>query len=310
MTNNSHLLDLVTSKAPAEGLQSTAIDELTLVRHSRPTNPAHSLQRPALCIVVQGRKQVALGDSTYIYTPSHYLIASVAVPVLARVTQASTSQPYLCLRLALDPVVLAEMRMDSGPPADTSDEPPASGLNIGAMTPELIDAAARMMRLLDTPRDIPALAPLAIKEIYYRLLTGTLANTLRQVATAGSRLHQVSRAAAWIRNHYTQPVKIEKLAHIAGMSRSALHKHFKSVTEMSPLQYQKQMRLQEARKLLIADGINASEAGYRVGYTSATQFTREYSRMYGLPPARDAERLRSLQTAGIGNAGLAGVADG
>lgn len=294
MSNIADLLQLVAEKAPLEGVQTTAIDGLTLVRHSYPISPVYALQRAALCIVVQGRKQVTLGGTTSVYTPSHYLIASVALPVVARVTMASPTQPYLCLRLTLDSIALAEMLLSSGLQPQTIDTAPASGLNLSKITPELTDAVSRMMRLLDSPADLRALAPLAKREVYYRLLTGALGQTVRQLATAGSRLHQISRVTTWIREHYADPLEIEQLAAIAGMSRSALHKHFKTVTQMSPLQYQKQLRLQEARKLMVANGLNASDASFQVGYSSATQFTREYSRMYGEAPARHAARLRFL----------------
>ncbi len=217
MKNIADLRQLVAAKAPLEGVQMTAIDGLTLVRHSYPTSPVYSLQRAALCIVVQGRKQVALGGATYVYTPSHYLIASVALPVVLRVTAADPSEPYLCLRLALDPVALAEMLIKSGLQPQTFDTAPASGLNLGSITPELTDAVSRLMRLLDSPADLPALAPLAKQEIYYRLLTGALGQTVTQLATAGSRLHQISRVTTWIRAHYAEPLAIEKLVAIAGI---------------------------------------------------------------------------------------------
>ncbi len=294
MSNIANLLQLVEANAPFEGIQTTAIDDLTLVRHSYPTTPVYSLQRAALCIVVQGRKEVALGGTTYVYTPSNYLISSVALPVVARITTASPSHPYLCLRLALDPIALADMLLTSGLQPQPCDAAPASGLNLSKITPDLSDAVSRIMRLLDTPSDLPALAPLAKREIYYRLLTGALGQSVRQLATAGSKLHQISRVTNWIKDHFADPLEIEQLVSIAGMSRSALHKHFKAVTQMSPLQYQKQLRLQEARKLMVAHGLNASAASFHVGYSSATQFTREYSRMYGEAPARDAARLRCL----------------
>lgn len=292
MSNIAELRQLVAAKAPLEGVQTTAIDGLTLVRHAHPTSPAYALQRAALCIVVQGRKQVALGDTTYVYTPSHYLIASVALPVVARVTTASPSQPYLCLRLTLDPIALAEMLLDSGLQQHALEAPPTSGLNLSNITLELTDAVSRMMRLLNSPADLPALAPLAKREIFYRLLTGTSGQCVRQLAAAGSKLHQISRVTSWIKNHFAEPLEIDQLTAIAGMSRSALHAHFKTVTQMSPLQYQKHLRLQEACKLMIADGLNASDASYHVGYSSVTQFTREYGRMYGEAPARHAARLR------------------
>lgn len=285
------LAKLIARNAPVDGVHSTAVDALTLIRKSAPTDPIYGLQRPALCIVAQGHKQVVVGSSVYNYDPSQYLIVSVTLPVMAQVTRASPEAPYLCLRMALDPVVLSDMILTCGlPPPRRATVP---GLQVSRTTPELTDAVVRLVRLLDTPADIPALAPLALREIHYRLLKGAQSGLVQQIAVAESRVQQVTRAMTWIREHFTEPLSIEALAHVSHMSRSAFHQHFKAVTTMSPLQYQKQIRLQEARRLMVADGRDAAHAGYEVGYASATQFTRDYSRTYGQPPARDAARLRT-----------------
>ncbi|MEP9378689.1 AraC family transcriptional regulator [Aquabacter sp. CN5-332] len=297
METMKELAALVAANAPCEGAQETSIPGLSLIRNSLPTNPIHRLQRPALCIVAQGRKQVMHGNVSYTYDPLNYLVVSLALPVVARITQASPDKPYLCVRLALDPVGLSEMALTSRARTPARDLPLGPALQVSRTTPELTDAVARLMRLLQSPEDAEALAPLAKREIYHRLLTGDQADLVRQIATTESKFHQVARAVGWIKDHFTEQLSIERLTAVSSMSKSALHEHFKAVTAMSPLQYQKQIRLQEARRLMIAEGLDAADAGFQVGYLSATQFTREYGRMYGQPPARDAARLRALTEA-------------
>ncbi|PZN94493.1 MAG: AraC family transcriptional regulator CmrA [Hyphomicrobiales bacterium] len=279
-----------------DGIHETAIPRLALIRSCRPTEPLHVLHEPALCIIVQGRKQVMLGSSVYCYDRSQYLVVSVDVPVVGQVIEASAEQPYLCIRLNLDPVLLGSIMLEAG-----VDEAVGSGarpgLALNPATPEVLDAALRMVRLLETPRDIPMLAPLAEREILYRLMNGEQAVRLCQIATGESRLQQVNRAIGWIKRNYDKAFSVETLAREARMSPSALHQHFKAVTTMSPLQYQKQLRLQEARRLILGTALDAASAGFRVGYESPSQFSREYRRLFGAPPLRDAARLR-------GSAGL------
>jgi len=287
------LAELIARHARQDGRHSTAIEGLTLVRSSHPTDPTPGIQQPMFCIVAQGRKQVALGNVSHTYDRSHYLIVSVALPVVTRIMVADPSTPYLCLRVALDPVILSEIVSTSGRLAGDAGSMPRPALQISEMSDDLIAVVTRLMRLLDKPEDIAALAPLAQRELYYRLLTGAQAGTVLQIAAAESKFQQVSRAIAWIREHYARPLSIPQLTFVSRMSKSALHKHFKAVTSMSPLQFQKHIRLQEARRLMIANGLDAASAGFGVGYSSATQFTREYRRMYGQPPARDAIRIRA-----------------
>lgn len=292
MIEQTALAEMIARYATSDGIHATAIPRLTLIRLSTPTEPIHALHEPALCIVVQGRKQVILGDKIYRYGPEQFLVVSVDVPIIGQVTEASPEKPYLCFRLDLDPGVLAALIMEAGP-APGADEAAAPGLCLDLVTPELLSAAARLVALLAMPRDVPILAPLAEREILYRLLTGSQGPRLREIARAESRLQQINRAIGWIKRNYHKPFRIESVAREARMSPSALHQHFKAVTAMSPLQYQKQLRLQEARRLILSAALDAASAGFRVGYESPSQFSREYSRLFGAPPLRDVARLRA-----------------
>ncbi|MCY1035253.1 AraC family transcriptional regulator [Corallococcus sp. BB11-1] len=287
----SALSTLLKRHAPTDGIHATAIPRLVLIRASRPTTPLHVLHEPALCIVAQGRKQVLLGDESYVYGPDQCLVASVDLPVTGQVIEASPAMPYLCFRLDLEPGQLGALMMEAQLEAPAS-RGMGRGLALGPVDPALLDATARLVRLLDTPRDIPVLAPLVIREILYRLLSAENSARLRQIAMADSRQESVTRAIHWLKAHYAAPLRIERLARAVHMSPSALHHHFKSVTAMSPLQYQKQLRLQEARRLMLAQAMDAAMAGHSVGYESPSQFSREYSRMFGAPPSRDIARLR------------------
>jgi AraC-like DNA-binding protein len=278
------------------GAVETPIPRLALHRATAPTGPMSTLYEPALCVVVQGRKQAMLGATSYIYDAAKYLVVSVDLPIVGGVIEASEEKPYLGFRLSLDPAMLAAMLLEM--PADSSDaQRPGTGLALSPLTPDLIDPVLRLVRLLDRPGDIPMLAPLAEREILYRLLQGPQRAMLRQIALADSRLSQINRAIGWIRRHYADPFRIETVAEAARMSPSSFHHHFKAVTSMSPLQYQKQIRLQEARRLILAQHKDAAAAGFAVGYESPSQFSREYRRLFGEPPVRDAARLRTVPEA-------------
>ncbi|SDP94383.1 AraC-type DNA-binding protein [Rhodoferax sp. OV413] len=270
---------------------ATAIPGVGLVRSDTPTLPMGVVYQPMLYIVAQGAKRTLLGDSIVEYAAGQYLVVSVDLPITGSVIQASPEAPYLALSLELDPAVLADMLLTL--PGAAKDAP-LPGLAVSPVTPDLLDAAVRLLRLLDRPADIPMLAPLAEREILYRLLTGAQAPMLRQIALAHSRMAQVGQAIGWIRSHFAEPLRIDAVAQRANMSASTFHRHFKAVTAMSPLQYQKQIRLQEARRLLLAGQADAASIGFTVGYESPSQFSREYARMYGQPPLRDAVRLRGL----------------
>jgi len=295
MDRMAELQALIERNTVADGVQRTAIGNLALVRSSRVTEPIHALYKPALCIVAQGRKQTQLGEKVYIYDAAKYLVFSVDLPLVGQVIEASAEKPYLCLQLDIDVAMLSALLLESGAAAAKGPALPAGdlALSVSPVTPELLDAVIRLLRLLETPRDIAMLAPLAEREILYRALYGEHGARLRQIATADSRQQQISRAIGWIKANYAAPFSIEAVAKAASMSPSALHQHFKAVTAMSPLQYQKQIRLQEARRMILAQSFDAATAGHTVGYESPSQFSREYRRLFGAPPARDIARLRA-----------------
>jgi AraC-like DNA-binding protein len=281
---------LIAAHTPGDGIFASSIQRLTLIRSSRPTMPMPVMYEPALCLVAQGRKQAVLAGRTFIYDPARFLIVSVELPVVGHVVEATPDKPYLCLALTLDPVVLGELAMQVPAPEIPA---PALGLTLCDAGAPLLEAAVRLLRLLRDPGGAPVLAPLAEREILYRLLVGPYGPALRQIAAGQGRVAQVSRAIGWVKQHFADPFSIERLAAAAAMSPSSLHEHFKAVTAMSPLQYQKQLRLQEARRLMLAAGMDAATAAFRVGYESPSQFSREYRRLFGEPPARDINRLRA-----------------
>jgi AraC-like DNA-binding protein len=250
------------------------------------------IYKPTLCFIAQGRKQVMMGTSIFVYDPAKYLVASVDMPVTGAVIDASEAAPYLSLVLSLDMSELSDLALRH--PVPESGNKADKGIVLNDTTPELLDAAVRLTGLLDRPSDIAALAPLVIREILYRLITDLGSGIVRQVATADSRLNQIAKAIAWLREHYNQACRIEEIADNIGMSRSTFHAHFKSITSMSPLEFRSQLRLQEARRLMVAEAMDAASAGYRVGYESPSQFSRDYVRMFGLSPAKDASRLRGV----------------
>jgi len=285
------LARLLERRTGSDGRHETAIPELKLYRFSNPTEPAPVLQEPAVYVVVQGRKHVNVGDRTYVYDRSHYLAVSVDLPVIAHVLEASPDEPYLCMTLAVDPRELAALIVEIGrqTPRDDHD---GLALYVSALQAPLLDGFLRLVRLLDAPQDISVLAPLILRELHYRLLQSEQFGRLAQIAIGDGRLRRVSGAIAWIKEHYAEPLQIEALAELVHMSPSALHSHFKAVAAVSPIQYQKRLRLQEARRRLLAGATSAEAVAYEVGYASASQFSREYVRLFGQPPRRDAERMR------------------
>ncbi|WAS99306.1 AraC family transcriptional regulator [Nannocystis punicea] len=287
----AELAALLLRHTPGDGVHATAIPRLSLIRAARPGEPLVLLHQPALCVIAQGSKRVHLADEVYLYDASRFLVVSVDLPVTGQVVAASPAAPYLCLRLDLDPAELAQMLLQLGPPPPVA-QPPARGLYLSHMTPAMLDAVLRLARLLDAPEDIPVLAPLAVRELSYRLLKTDEGWRLRQIAAGDGQARRIARAIDWLKQHYAEPLKIDEFARELRMSPSSLHHHFKAVTAMSPLQYQKQLRLQEARRLMFSEALDAASAAFRVGYESASQFSREYSRLFGDPPARDLRRLR------------------
>lgn len=268
----------------------TPIPRLSLLRANEPTTAVPAIYQPMLCVIVQGRKQALLGETRFEYGPGNYVIASVDLPVTSDVFEASPEQPYLAFALSLDTTILAELILAL--PEHPITNRPERGLTVDTLTPDLMDPIVRMLQLLERPQDIAVLAPLAERELLYHLLNGNQGQTLRQIAMADSHLTQISKAISWIKRHHADPLRIDSVAQVANMSPSSFHRHFKAVTAMSPLQYQKQIRLQEARRLLLARHSDAASAGFAVGYQSPSQFNREYARLFGVPPGRDASRLR------------------
>jgi AraC-like DNA-binding protein len=283
------LLDRFT--AGCEGTVDTPVPGFFLHRVMNPGGPKHGIQTPALALIAQGSKRLMVGDDVVVYDPLHYLVSSVDLPVMGQVTVASETEPYLGLRLDLDVEAIAELIRDENlPPASHSDA--ARGLYVNRLGATMLDAVLRLLRLIDTPEDIPILAPLVKREILYRLLMNGQGARLRQIALTDSQTQRIARAILLLRQNFDQPLRIESIARDVHMSVSSLHHHFKAVTAMSPLQYQKQLRLQEARRLMLLDIADAATAAHRVGYESASQFSREYSRLFGAPPLRDTRRWR------------------
>lgn len=277
--------------APGEGMQATPMERLWLVRSSVPTMPMPNVYRPLLCLVVQGGKEVVLGDKMFRYSPGRYGIVTHDLPATGHVVEAALDKPYLSLVLDFDPVTLAELAIRVPPPSRDSTSP--LGMILAEACPGLLDAAHRLLRLLDDPQALPVLGPLAEQEILYRLLTGPQGATMRQITAGHGGVAQVGHAIAWIRQNSRERLSIGRLAAVVGMSPSSLHEHFRAVTAMTPLQFQKQLRLQDARSLMLTAGLDAAAAAFRVGYESPSQFSREYRRHFGEPPARDIARLRA-----------------
>jgi len=272
-------------------LHTTAIPGLSLFRRDQPTEPISGMYEPSVCLAVQGSKRVLLGEDTYLYNSSHYLITSVHLPTIVQIMEASPEKPYLGLRLKFDLREVAQLMVDSNLPQPRPQQS-SRGMATGEVTLQLVNAFIRLIDLLADEKDIPILAPVIQREIIYRLLVGEQGERLRQIATAGSQSQQIAKAIGWLKSNYTQAVSMDELAAQANMSTSTLHHHFKALTALSPLQYQKQLRLQEARRLMLAERMDAANAAFQVGYESPSQFNREYSRLFGAPPLRD---IRSLQ---------------
>lgn len=270
----------------------TAIPGLSLYRRDEPTQPMSGMYEPSICLIAQGAKRVLLGDETYVYDAQHFLITSVNLPTVAQIIKASRERPWLGLKLKLDQREISQLMVNSNlPPLRTQQS--SRGMAIGEVTLPLISAFQRLIDLLAEPKDIPILAPIIQREIVYRLLVGDQGARLRQMASAGSQSQQIARAIDWLKSHFTNPVRIEDLATQVNMSTSTFHHHFRALTAMSPLQYQKWLRLNEARRLMLSERLDATSAAFEVGYQSPSQFSREYSRSFGAPPLRDITNLRT-----------------
>lgn len=283
-----------------EGTQRflTPIPDLALYRRDAPSEPSCCIVEPCVALVIQGAKRMTLGEDAFLYDPSRFLITSLDLPATMQVVEASHDRPYLGLSLRLNLPIMAEMMMQGAPmPREHSF---GRGAVLGEMTLPMLDAFKRLLDLLDDPDAIPALAPLIQREIYYRLLMSDQGARLRQIASAGSQSHRIAHAIDWLKTHYTQALHIDELAAQVQMSTSSFHQRFRQLTAMSPLQFQKWLRLHEARRLMLTEHLEASTAAFRVGYESPSQFSREYSRLFGAPPRRDIEELS--RQADIGDA--------
>ncbi|MEH2068642.1 MAG: AraC family transcriptional regulator [Nostoc sp.] len=264
---------------------------LHLKRSSSPTEFCHGVSVPAFCAIAQGSKQVLLGCDRYQYDPMHYLLATVELPIVSHILEASKAQHYLSLRLDLDSTLVGSVMVEAGYPSIQRGAN-VKAIDVSPLDAPLLDAVVRLVRLLDSPAEAHVLAPLIKREIIYRLLMGEQGSRLRHIAVLGGYTHHIALAVDKLRKDFDQPLRIESIARELGMSVSGFHHHFKSVTAMSPLQFQKQLRLQEARRLMLAENLDATSAAYRVGYDDTSHFNREYKRLFGTPPIRDVERLR------------------
>jgi len=265
-------------------------------RCSRPTERLHSFTKPSFCVIAQGSKELVVGDHHFRYDPAHYMISTVELPMIGQIVEASPERPYLGFWLVLDPSVVTSGMVESGA-VQRGDGSGLKSVDVSALDANLLDATLRLVRLVDVPVEYRVLAPLVIREIVYRLLTGAQAGRLRHLATLGGHAHRMVRAVEKLRMNFNKPLRIDEVARELGMSVSGFHAHFRAVTAMSPLQFQKQLRLQEARRLMLSEDLDAAEAGYRVGYDDASHFNREYKRHFGEPPMRDVGRMRELATA-------------
>jgi AraC-like DNA-binding protein len=275
------------------------LEGLHLNRASSPTEPVYVVSKPAFCVIAQGSKEVLLGEDLYRYDPAHYLITTAALPLAGRITGASEERPYLSLRLELDPALVGSVMVEAGLPAPHSHSA-VKAIDVSPLDADLLDAVVRLVRLLDSPTEARFLAPLITREIVYRLLMGEQGGRLSHIAVLGGHGHRIIQALERLRKDFDRPLRIEDIARDLGMSVSGFHHHFKAVTAMSPLQFQKQLRLQEARRLMLGEDLDAASAGYRVGYSDASHFNREYKRLFGAPPVRDVERLREAAMVSAG----------
>ena len=279
----------VEAYADPAGLAQTPVPGLTTIRSTAPSGLVHAISRPLVCLVLQGCKEVAMGARTLAFGPGESLLITADVPTVSQITRASVAEPYLSLVLDLDPAVIADLavQMRAVPIAE------GSAVHVEPTDAEVADAALRLMRLLDRPASVPVLHAQLVRELHYWLLAGRHGAAIRRIGWPEGHAQRVARAVAVLRAEFARPLPVEHLAATAGMSPSSFHNHFRAVTSLSPLQFQKQLRLIEARRLMMSEGVSASNAAFAVGYESVSHFTREYGRMFGLPPVKDTEAARN-----------------
>ncbi|HBC3580931.1 TPA: AraC family transcriptional regulator [Vibrio parahaemolyticus] len=269
----------------------TPISGLRFSRWTTPTPPTSYTHNPSICLIAQGRKRVLLGEESFIYDANHFLISSVDLPIIANIIEASEEQPYLGLIMELDLTEISQLIVDSEL-AFTQSKEAQKGIAVGELSESLLDAFVRLAELLDEGQNIKILAPIIKREIFYRLLMSEQGTRLHQIVTAGSHSHQIAKAIDWLKNNFVKPLSVGDLASYTGMSKSSFYTHFRSMTSMTPLQFQKKLRLSEARRLMLTENLDAMAATFKVGYGSPSQFSREYSRLFGAPPSKDIKSLR------------------
>lgn len=269
---------------------ASAYPPLSIYRYEAPTELTSYMLEPSICLIAQGRKRVLLGEDEYVYDQDHYLITAVDLPLVAQILEASPQKPYLGLTLRVEKKQIAHMILDDNLSIHRT-QPAERGLAVSKLTQPIVKAFRRLVELLDTPDDIPVLGPLIQQEILYRLLRGELGQRLQQISMVGSHSHQIARAIDWLKGNYDKTFKVDDLAAYTGMSSSSLHFHFRALTSMSPLQFQKRLRLNEARQLMLMEQKDATSAAFEVGYESPSQFSREYRRLFGAPPLQDIKQL-------------------
>ncbi|MCS0062411.1 AraC family transcriptional regulator [Vibrio parahaemolyticus] len=269
----------------------TPISGLRFSRWTTPTPPTSYTHNPSICLIAQGRKRVLLGEESFIYDANHFLISSVDLPIIANIIEASEEQPYLGLIMELDLPEISQLIVDSEL-AFTQSKEAQKGIAVGELSESLLDAFVRLAELLDEGQNIKILAPIIKREIFYRLLMSKQGTRLHQIVTAGSHSHQIAKAIDWLKNNFVKPLSVGDLASYTGMSKSSFYTHFRSMTSMTPLQFQKKLRLSEARRLMLTENLDAMAATFKVGYESPSQFSREYSRLFGAPPSKDIKSLR------------------
>ncbi|WP_375454902.1 AraC family transcriptional regulator N-terminal domain-containing protein [uncultured Methylobacterium sp.] len=279
--------------ADGDGIARTPVSGLTVIRETRPGVLHYAISRPLVALVLQGAKRVSLGASTFDFAAGASLLITADVPTVSQITRATPGTPYLALVVELDPAVIAELVIEIGP------APFAAGMpvRVDPTEAEVADSALRLMRLLDRPRSLPVLHGQLVRELHYWLLSGRHGGAIRTLGVADSHAQRIARAVALIRTGFAQPLRVERLAQAAGMSPSAFHHHFRTVTSLTPLRFQKQLRLIEARRMMLADGVTIGSAAHGVGYESVSQFTRDYGRMFGTPPGRDMRAVRQRMQA-------------
>ncbi|MFK4443404.1 AraC-like DNA-binding protein [Caballeronia udeis] len=291
MEHLAELRTLIKRHARAD-MMVEALPGVAVMASSTTTEPIHHVYEPMLAVIAQGTKRTVLNDKVFEYRAGQYLVVSVDLPITGHVIEASEREPFLAMGMVLKPATIATLLLETTGGDRTIAE--SLGFAISQASPELLDPVVRLLRLLEHPEDTCVLAPMLEREILWRLLAGEQGGMVRQIGLADSRLSQISHAIRWIRSHYAETVATEDLAGLVSMSVSSFHRHFRAVTSMSPLQYQKRIRLQEARARLLAESGDVAAVGFEVGYDSPSQFSREYSRLFGAPPGRDVARLRSM----------------